>query len=100
MLCKWFWCILTHPSFSFTVPLALGLSLASSLESFIPSNIQSGQKQDMWGQPVGIVVKFVHSALKASGLQIRILGVDLHTAHQAKLWCRPAYKTEEDWDRC
>ena len=47
------------------------------------------------GWPSGIVVKFVLSALAAWGLQIQILGTDLHTAYQAMLWQRPTYKIEE-----
>ena len=35
------------------------------------------------GQPDGIVVKFMYSALVARGSQVQISGVDLHTAHQA-----------------
>ena len=38
------------------------------------------------GQPGGVVVKFVSSALAAQGLLVWIPGVDLHTAHQAMLW--------------
>ena len=34
------------------------------------------------------------------GQPVRILGVDLHTAHQAMLWWHPTYKIEEDWHRC
>ena len=44
------------------------------------------------GRPGGVVVKFTHSTLAAQGLLIQILGVDLHTAHQAMLWWRPTYK--------
>ena len=41
------------------------------------------------GQPGGVVVKFVRSALVvAQGLQVQILSVDLHTACQAKPWWR------------
>ena len=35
-----------------------------------------------WGQLGGVLVKFPYSASKAWGSQVRILGVDLHTAHQ------------------
>ena len=53
------------------------------------------------GWPSGIVVKFSHSPLAAWGLQVQILGVDLHTAHQAMLWWHPTQKKiEEDWHRC
>ena len=52
------------------------------------------------GWPGGIVVKFVHLALVAWGSQVRILGADLHTAHQTVLWWHPMYKAEEDWYRC
>ena len=53
-----------------------------------------------WGWPSGAVVKFAHSALAAQGLQVQILGRDLHTAHAAKLWWCPTYKIEEDWHIC
>ena len=49
------------------------------------------------GQPCGIVAKFICSA--SASLQIWILGVDLHVAHQATLWQHPTYKIEEDWHR-
>ena len=48
------------------------------------------------GQPCGIVVKFMHSALAAQGSWVQILGVDLSTTHQAMLWQRTTYKIEED----
>ena len=51
-------------------------------------------------QPGGIVVKFAHPALAAQGLQVQILGTDLHTTHQDILWLHPTYKIEEDWHRC
>ena len=38
------------------------------------------------GQPSGIVVKYTCSASAAQGSQVRIPGMDLHTAHQTKLW--------------
>ena len=44
------------------------------------------------GPARGVVVKFACSASAASGLWVWILGVDLHTAHQAVLWRRPIYK--------
>ena len=34
----------------------------------------------------GVVVKFARSILVAQGSWVQILGVDLHTAHQAMLW--------------
>ena len=52
------------------------------------------------GRPGGIVVKFTHSALVARGSQVQILGVDLHTTHQAMLWWCPTDEIEEDWYRC
>lgn len=45
------------------------------------------------------MVKFAHSASVARGSQVWILGADLHTAHQVKLWWHPAYKIEEDWQQ-
>ena len=45
-----------------------------------------------WGLVSGIVVELVHSALAAWGSQVQILGVDLHTTHQAMLWWCPIYK--------
>ena len=53
-----------------------------------------------WGQPSVIVVKFMCSASTARGFQVWILGMDLHTAHQATLWWHPTYKIEEDWHKC
>ena len=48
---------------------------------------------------VGVVVKFVHSALAAQGLQIWIPGMDL--ALRVKLHCCGIpHKVEEDWHRC
>ena len=41
------------------------------------------------GRPRGVVVKFMCSALVAWGLQVQILGVDLHSADQAMLWQHP-----------
>ena len=52
------------------------------------------------GQPHGVVLKFTHSSSVAWGLQVQILGTDLHTAHQAMLWRHPMYKIEEGWQRC
>ena len=52
------------------------------------------------GWPRGVMVKFIHSTLVALGSQVRILGVDLHTAYQAMLWWHPTYKIQEDWHRC
>ena len=37
------------------------------------------------GWPGGVVVKFVHSTSVAWGLQVQILGADLHIAHQPML---------------
>ena len=42
--------------------------------------------------PGGVVVKFVYSASGAQGSPVQILGVDLHTAHQAMLWQHPTQK--------
>ena len=53
-----------------------------------------------WGQPGGIVFKFLHFALDAQGLRAQMPGVDLHTTHQAMLCQCPTYKLEEDWHRC
>ena len=50
--------------------------------------------QIFWGQPSGIVVRFMHSTLAAQGSWVRILGMDLHTT-QAMLWQCPTYKTEK-----
>ena len=51
------------------------------------------------GQPSGIVVKFTRSTSVAQDLQVRILGTDLHTTHQAMLWWHPTYKIEENCHR-
>ena len=58
------------------------------------------QKETAWGQPGGIVVKLERSALVALGSQVRNLGADLHTAHQATLCQCPTYKVEEDGHGC
>ena len=52
-----------------------------------------------WGQPGGIVVKFVHSASASRSSQVQIPGRDLHITYQAMLRRHPTYKTEEDWHR-
>ena len=52
------------------------------------------------GWSSGVVVKFMHSALAVQGSGVRALGMDIHTAHKAKLWQHPTYKMEEDWHRC
>ena len=53
------------------------------------------QKHILWGWPGGVVVKFTHSASVAQGLQVHILGADLHDIHQATLWQCPTYKVEK-----
>ena len=58
------------------------------------------KKEGGGGHPGEVMVKFARSASTAQSLQVRILGVDLHTTHQAVLWQRPTYKMEEDWHRC
>ena len=50
-------------------------------------------------QPGGIVVRFVHSALAAQGLQVQIPDMNIHTTHQAMLWWCPTYKIEKDGHR-
>ena len=52
-----------------------------------------------WGWPGGVVVKFACSALAVWLLRVQIRGVDLCTAHQARLWWHATYKIEEDWHR-
>ena len=52
------------------------------------------------GRPGGLVIKFTHTASVALGLQVLILGTDLHIAYRAMLWQHPIYKMEEDWHRC
>ena len=52
------------------------------------------------GWPSGIAVKFTCSVLAAWGSLVWILGVDLHTTPQAKLWWRPTYKVEEGGHGC
>ena len=46
-------------------------------------------KNYTWGLPSGVVVKFTLSALAAQGLWVQLLGMDLHTTHQATLWWHP-----------
>ena len=55
---------------------------------------------EAWGQPGGVAVKFVRSTSAAWASQVQIPGTDLHVAHQAMLWWRPTYKTEEDGHQC
>ena len=40
------------------------------------------------------MVKFMHSTSAAQSSWVWILGVDLHTAHQAVLWQCPTYKKQ------
>ena len=54
----------------------------------------------VWGWPGGIVDKLLLSASVGQGLQVWILDMDLYTTHQAMVWRHPAYKIEEDWQRC
>ena len=49
-----------------------------------------------WGRSGGVVVKLAIFALVAQGLQVWILGVDVHTAHQAILWQHPTQKNQKD----
>ena len=42
------------------------------------------------------MVKFACSALVPWGLLVWMLGMDLHTAHQAMLWRHPTSKTQKD----
>src|SRR3712207_9052226 len=55
------------------------------------------KKKISWGQPRGVLVKFMCSASVAWGSLVWIPGAHLHTAHQAMLWQHPTYKIEEDW---
>ena len=48
------------------------------------------------GQPSGVVVKFVHSALVAQGSWVWVPGTDRHTACHM-IWWHLTYKIEEDW---
>ena len=45
-----------------------------------------------WGWFGDVAVKFVCSASAAQGSQVRILGTDLCTVHQATLWWHPTCK--------
>ena len=44
------------------------------------------------GQPSGVVFNFMCSASAAQGSQVQILGMNLHTTHQAMLWWHPTSK--------
>ena len=57
-------------------------------------------KNNLRGQPGGLVVEVTPSASTAWGSQVQMLGMDLHTTHQAMLWQHPICKIEEDWHRC
>ena len=56
-------------------------------------------KRSAMGRPIGVVVKFMCSAVAAWGLCVWTPGVDLYASHQAMLWLHPTYKIEEDWHR-
>ena len=68
------------------------LAVSTEAKPYIPSpnnftpGYPSHKDKRLWGQPSGIVVKFSCSTLAAWGLWVRILGMDLRTAHQAMLW--------------
>ena len=44
------------------------------------------------GWPGGVMVKFARFIAAAHGSQVPILGMDLHTTHQAMLWRDPKYE--------
>ena len=48
------------------------------------------------GWPCGPVLKFACCASVAQSSPVWILGVDLHTAHQATLWQHPTWKNQND----
>ena len=55
--------------------------------------------RDLWGWPIGVVVKFVSSILAAEGLQLQFPDVDL--APLIKTCCGGIpRKIEEDWHLC
>ena len=114
---NWFWPLLTisihhyhsGPSYSHTSCLGCNNSLLDWSSYFCPHPLQCHLNVEArviplkWAsgcRPGGTVVKFVHSSSVAQSSQVPILGVDLHTAHQAMLWWHPTYKIEEDWHRC
>ena len=43
-------------------------------------------QEDSWDQPGGTMVKFACPAFVTPGSPVEILGIDLHTTHQAMLW--------------
>ena len=75
---------LRFPARSLPLPL-----LSPSRVTCTLSRLGRALKQSGWGQPSGVVVKLAHSASAAQGLWVRILSVDLCTAHQATLWQHP-----------
>ena len=65
------------------------LSLLQCLLLRKPSLASISKPHTSGGWPHVRVVKFMHSASEAWGSPVRILGLDLHAAHQDMLWWRP-----------
>ena len=65
------------------------LGLQQTLLSINSLHLLENQTIFLGGKPCGRVVKFARSALPAQGLQVQILGADLHPACQAMLWQHP-----------
>ena len=51
------------------------------------------------GWPGGVVIKFMHFASAAQGLQVQYLGADLALLVKPRCGSIP-HKIEEDWHRC
>ena len=52
------------------------------------------------GRPGGTMVKFTHSASRAWGSWVRMLGADMAPLGMPCCGRRPTYKVEEDGHRC
>ena len=61
-----------------------------------------GLKNNLQRLASGVVFKITCFASVDWCSQVQVLGTDLHTTHQARLWQHPTYKKkkEEDWQRC
>ena len=64
------------------------------------SGLYSFQKTTITGQPSGVAVKFVRSALVAQGSLVRIPGADMALLGKPCCGRRPTNKIEEDGHGC
>ena len=62
-------------------------------------DLRHALKNELRGQPRGIMLKFSMLCFSSPGSLVRIPGMDLHHL-SAMLWWQPTYKIEGDWHRC